>query len=142
MKTILMFALVLGSFSAKAEEIVTRTIETGNEKIIAVGQCEGTTEDPNLNTLSTKFSYTVCLEKKTFKAKKIKKEGGLWNKTSYEPIPGTEVLSYDISMKSNGDTRQSTGDILTNLESAAACRSLRNMMAKAVVDLRDTGCAK
>jgi hypothetical protein len=141
MKLVLMAVLVLGSFAAQAEEIVERTIETGNEKIVAVGSCGMSSHDSQLNVTRTQFPYTVCVETKTFKARKIKNEGKMWNKTSYEPIAGTEKLSYNIKMKENGDTRTNPdGDILITLESAASCRALRNTLANSVVELKNTGC--
>ncbi len=142
MKLVLMAVLVLGSFTANADEIVERTVETGNEKIIAVGNCGLPSFDQTtLSTTRTEFPYSVCVEKKTFKARKIKNEGKMWNKTSYEPIAGTEKLSYELKMKENGDTRSNAdNDILISFESAASCRSLRNTLAKSVVEVKSTGC--
>lgn len=146
----LLVAVLFVSAAAQAEDvIVDRSQRTGSEAVVSTGACNFPTVDSQGtadvtdDTVSSSFSYSVCVETKVFKAKKITNNEKTWNKTSYEPIPGTERMVYSLETRTNGDTRLA-GDnpTLTTLQSMAACGNLKSTMSRAVVDVRNTGCGR
>lgn len=86
-----------------ADTIKTRetfTVYTGKDIPIAVGDCtypERYKDISNQEKLRSRFSLTLCREKKTYEAD-VEKSGKWydWNSTT-TPIPGTEKLSYELA---------------------------------------------
>lgn len=143
MKSVLVAVFAFVAVSAQAQEkIVDRSEATGSEAVVQVGTCNVPQIDAN-NMVSSQFPYAVCVETKHYKAKVIKHEDRMWSKTSYEPIPGTERLTYSLETRTNGDTREAgQNPAMSILESMAACGKLRSAMGRAIVEVRNTGCGR
>jgi hypothetical protein len=144
MKAVLAIALLLGVVAAQADDqVVERSEATGNEQVVSIGSCSIPMVNPGDTSVSSDFPYSVCVETKHYQAKVIRHEQNIWSKTSYEPIPGTEHMTYALATRTNGDTRDiGQSAAIAVAQAMATCGNLRGTLSRSQVPVSETGCGR